>query len=136
MFKRPEELIMAIFALLWVGLAYFVAGWATAASVKYTWWITGLNLVWVVVAFLLWQADRIRLIYPILLGALVLCWTPWLDWFMVRHVVPAADGSVLLPARPWYATWTFKLVLTILPIIGGYVWQWRRHRQRQWRGLK
>ncbi|MDK4564548.1 hypothetical protein [Kingella kingae] len=135
MFKRPEEVIMAILALLYLVLTYFLAGWATAASVKYTFLILGFNAVWAIAAFLLWQADRIRWLVPLLLGVLVLCWTPWLDWFMLRDVLPAADGSVLLPPRPWYATWWFKGILALIPVVAGYIWQYKRHHHRKINGL-
>ena len=85
--------------------------------------------------FLLWQRDKVQHILPLLLGLWVLCWTPWLDWFMLRDIVPAADGSILLPPRPWYALWWFKLLLALVPVVGGYAWQWKRARKRKMHGL-
>ena len=135
MFRQPEEWLMAVLAVIWVGIHYFLAGWATAASAKYTLMITFFHALLALLAFLLWQRDKVQHILPLLLGLWVLCWTPWLDWFMLRDIVPAADGSVLLPPRPWYALWWFKLLLVLVPVVGGYAWQWKRARKRKMHGL-
>lgn len=124
MFNKPEELIMAILFVLWVGLNYMAAAYATGASVKYVLLITGFTTLWSLVSFLLWQAGRVNGLYPILVGAWVACWWPWLDWFAVRGVVPT--GDILVVVKPWYASWWFKLMLTALPIVGGYAYRWRQ----------
>ena len=54
---------------------------------------------------------------------------------LLRDIVPAADGSILLPPRPWYALWWFKLLLVLVPVVGGYAWQWKRARKRKMHGL-
>lgn len=127
MFSKPEEVIMAILATLWVVATYFIAGYS-GASPKYMFLITGLTVVWAVASFLLWQAGRVERLYPVLIGALIACWWPWLDWFAVRNVV-VPQGEVLLMTKPWYASWTFKLILALLPIVLGYVRMWRNSRK-------
>lgn len=125
MFNKPEELIMAILFAIWVGLTYCAAAYATGASAKYVLLITGFTALWSVASFLLWQAGRVSGLYPVLVGAWVACWWPWLDWFALRGVV-ATGSDVLVVVKPWYASWWFKLTLSALPIIGGYVYQWRK----------
>lgn len=136
MFDKPEELIMAVLAAVWVVMTYFAAAY-TGAEAKSVLLITGLTLVWAVIAFILWQAGRAAALWPVLLGLLVACWWPWLDWMAVRNVLPAAATSndVIVLNRPWYATWTFKLILSAIPILGGYVWKWQHHRRRKAVGL-
>ena len=59
MFKRPEEIIVLILALLWVGLSYYFA--AILISDAYTiLLITVLTFVWVAICFLLWQRNLSR----------------------------------------------------------------------------
>ena len=129
MFKKPEEILMAILALLWVGMNYYFAGIATAAALKYTFIITGSVLVWTVISFYLWRRDWIYRGLPVLVGLYVGCWTFWLDWFAEGKT--AADGSSI-----WYTSIWFKLVLMVLPMIVWYAWSWKRARQRQLLGLK
>lgn len=132
MFDRPEEIIMAVLAALWIVATYVLAS-AFGASAKYIWLITGLTAVWSLVSFLLWQGNRTHLLWPLLLGLLVACWWPYLDWIAVRNLAPAAataDGVIVLQ-KPWYASWTFKLILSALPLIGGYVWKFYAARQRK-----
>lgn len=124
MFSKPEEVIMAILSALFVILTYFIAGYS-GASVTYILMITGFTAIWALATFLLWQAGRIEKLYPIVLGALVACWWPWLEWFAVRGVV-ATGGEVLMVSKPWYATWWFKIVLAMLPIVIGYYRMWRK----------
>ena len=35
MFKRPEEILLILVGIAFLALTYFLAGWATAASLKY-----------------------------------------------------------------------------------------------------
>ena len=57
MFKRPEEIIVLILALLWVGLSYYFA--AILISDAYTiLLITVLTFVWVVICFLYGNATK------------------------------------------------------------------------------
>ena len=56
MFKRPEEIIVLILALLWVALSYYFA--AILISDAYTiLLITVLTFVWAAICFLLWQRN-------------------------------------------------------------------------------
>nr|UOP04790.1 hypothetical protein LVJ77_11665 [Conchiformibius kuhniae] len=54
MLSKPEEVIMAVLAAVWVVLTYFLAGW-TGAAAKYVLLITAFSGVWAVLAFLLWK---------------------------------------------------------------------------------
>ena len=71
MFRQPEEWLMAVLAVIWVGVHYFLAGWATAASVKYTLMITFFHALLTLLAFLLWQRDKVQHILPLPLAGLV-----------------------------------------------------------------
>lgn len=132
MLNKPEELIMAFLLAVWVVLTYCAAAYATGASVKYVFLITGFTALWSVVSFVLWQAGRASGLYPVLAGALVACWWPWLDWLAVRGVA-ATGNDVLVVVKPWYASWWFKLTLVALPIVGGYVRQWRKSQKPNFR---
>lgn len=132
MLNKPEELIMAFLLAVWVVLTYCAAAYATGASVKYVFLITGFTALWSVVSFILWQAGRANGLYPVLAGALVACWWPWLDWLAVRGVA-ATGNDVLVVVKPWYASWWFKLTLVALPIVGGYVRQWRKSQKPNFR---
>lgn len=121
MFNRPEEMIMAILALLWLGFQYWLAAWATGATVFYTFMITGLVALWTLAAFFFWKKDLIYRYFPIFLGLLVACWTPWLNYL-------AAGAAV------WYTGWMFKATLVIMPIVVGYAWLSKRNHQRRMRG--
>ena len=136
MFDRPEELIVAVLAAVWLAITYFLAAWATLSSFKYTLMITFFTALWLLVFFQLWRKEEAFLFYPILLGLLVACWCPWLDWYMLHSVAPDANStSVIVLNKPWYARWTFKLLLIVLPILAGYAWEHRRRRQRKMTGV-
>ncbi|MCP2041385.1 putative neutral ceramidase superfamily lipid hydrolase [Neisseria sp. HSC-16F19] len=124
MLNRPEELIMAVLAGLWVVLTYLLAdyiGIHTHTALL----ITALSLIWAAVFFMLWQRSRIRWIWPLFLGLLVACWWPALDWLAVKDIaMDNADGLIVL-SRPWYATWTAKLIYAAIPILIGYIIIWK-----------
>lgn len=125
MLSRPEEFIMAILAGLWVVLTYFLASY-TDMPTHTALLITVLSLVWVIVFFLLWQRNRIRLLWPIFLGLLVACWWPALDWLAIKDVLaPGAMGETIVISKPWYATWTAKLIYAAIPMLMGYVVMWK-----------
>ena len=126
--KRPEEVIMAVIAALWVVLTYSCARYL-GAPVHTVLLISALTLIVLVPAFLLWQRNRVAWLWPLFLGLLVACWWPFLDWWAVKDLVlPGGDTIVL--QRPWYASWTFKLVLAVLPVLGGYAWMWQQRRRQ------
>ncbi len=128
MLSKPEEFILAILAGLWVVLTYFLAAY-TGMPTHTALLITVLTLIWAIVFFLLWQRNRVRLLWPVFMGLLVACWWPFLDWWAVKDLVlPGGDTIVL--QRPWYASWTFKLVLAVLPVLGGYAWMWQQRRRQ------
>ncbi|MDO5687142.1 MAG: hypothetical protein Q4G42_07155 [Neisseria sp.] len=130
MFRRPEELILAVVAILWVVLTYFLGSWLgadIATIVK----ITLATLLWVVLLFILWQQDKIRWIWPLFFGLLIACWWPYLDWIAKRGLVDnAAAADTIILAAPWYATWTFKLLTAALPVLLGYLWLLAQRRKQ------
>lgn len=131
MFKRPEELIVLVLALLWVALTYFAAA-SFIADAPTVWLIAGFTFAWAAVCFVLWQRNFSRLIWPLFLGFLVACWWPLLDWIAVKDlVVSEAQSETVLLAKPWYATWTFKLILAAVPVLAGYFFKWKRAKHRK-----
>ena len=131
MFKRPEELIMASLALLWVVLTYFIVDYFGAVS-QTTLTITGFTLLWAVLFFVLWQRNLTRALWPIFLGLLVACWWPYLDWMSIRNLLlPGAESDTIIIAKPWYATWTFKFILAAIPTLLGYLWMFKQHQKRK-----
>ena len=129
MLSKPEEFILAILAGLWVVLTYFLAAY-TGMPTHTALLITVLTLIWAIVFFLLWQRNRVRLLWPVFMGLLVACWWPALDWLAIKDLLPlniAADTIIV--SRPWYATWTAKFIYAILPMLAGYVLIWKlKHR--------
>lgn len=127
MLNRPEELIMAILAGLWVVLTYFVCaylGMPTDTRLA----ITLLTLIWGIVFFLLWQRGQTRRIWPIFLGLLVACWWPMFNWISYKDLIaPGNESSTVIINLPWYATWTAKFIYSFIPIIAGYAWKIKRY---------
>ena len=64
MFKRPEEIIVLVLAVLWVVLTYFLAAYCGADAYTVI-LITGLTLVWAAVCFRFWQKGWERNIWPV-----------------------------------------------------------------------
>ena len=131
MFKRPEEIIVLVLGLLWVVLSYFLAGYL-GADTGTTLMITGLTLIWAAVCFILWQRNLSRPIWPLFLGFLVACWWPFLDWFAIKDlIVPGAESQAIVVAKPWYASWTFKNILALIPVALGYFVKFRTARKQK-----
>lgn len=129
MFKRPEELIMAVLAALWVVLTFFLASYIGAPT-QTALLISALTLIWAGVFFMLWQHDRSAWVWPLFLGLLVACWWPYLDWYALKDIIaPGATGETIVVNKPWYATWTFKTVIALIPAVAGYVWKWKASRK-------
>lgn len=129
MFKRPEELIMAVLALLWVVLTYFLAAYF-AAPTQTALLITVLTLVWAAVFFGLWQRNKTNLIWPLFLGLLVACWWPFIDWLAIHSIVtPEAAGETIVVNKPWYDSWTAKGILSAIPTALGYLFKWKQHKK-------
>ena len=119
MFKRPEEIIVLILALLWVVLSYYIA--AILISDAYTiLLITVLTFVWAAICFLLWQRNLSRHIWPLFLGSLVACWWPYFTWL-------ASD----VPEGTWYSGWTFKSIIALIPVVAAYLFKWKRSRKNK-----
>ena len=71
------------------------------------------------------------LIWALFLGSLVMCWWPYLDWFAIKDiVVPASGGEAIILNRPWYASWTFKFILSLIPVVLGYTYKWKQAKKR------
>lgn len=129
--KRPEELIVAIIAALWVVLTYFMASYIGAPT-QTTLLICALTLIVAIIAFLLWQRSCFGWLWPLFLGLLVACWWPLLDWLAIKDIIlPAAQNNAVIISRPWYDTWTFKIIIAILPALLGYAWQGKRYQQQK-----
>lgn len=123
MFSKPEEVIMACLAVLWVVMTYvvvrFTGDWGTVLTV------TGSTALWAAVSFVLWQVGRADKLYPLLLGGLVACWWAILDWFALRGI-NAPSNNMMLLQKPWYASWWLKFILAAIPVVLGYVKMWKR----------
>ncbi|MDO4434250.1 MAG: hypothetical protein Q4B82_06690 [Alysiella sp.] len=133
--KRPEELIMAILGVFWVVLTYFLAAYAVQGSVKYVFLITGLTALWTLLAFFVWQRNRWLDFYPVLMGLLVVCWWSWLDWLAVpQSVITQDEVDMATLHTPWYVTLTFKIIIASLPIVALYILKWRKQRERRMNG--
>ncbi|MDO4997585.1 MAG: hypothetical protein Q4E16_02935 [Neisseria sp.] len=131
MFKRPEELIMAVLAALWVAFTYFMATYFNAPS-QTALLIAALTLIWAVVFFILWQRNLTRHIYPIFLGLLIACWWPFLDWYAISGIVSTnALNDTIIVSKPWYATWTFKLIIALVPVLLGYAFKFKQYRKNK-----
>ena len=92
MFKRPEEIIVLVLAVLWVVLTYFLAAFCGADAYTVM-LITGLTLIWAAVCFRFWQKGWERTIWPVFLGCLVACWWPMLDWLAVKDIIVPTTRS-------------------------------------------
>lgn len=129
MFKRPEELIMVVLAALWVVLTFFLASYFGAPTYTAL-LIAALTLIWGAVFFMLWQRNKTAWLWPVFLGLLVACWWPFLDWYAVRDLVAAGVANeTILVAKPWYATWTFKIIAAVIPVVLGYGMKWKTSRK-------
>ncbi|MDO4696612.1 MAG: hypothetical protein Q4A49_03660 [Neisseria sp.] len=131
MFKRPEELIMAILAAVWIVFTYFAASWFGAPG-QTALLIAALNTVWTLVLFFLWLRGRHSLIWPLFLGLAAACWFPLLDWFAVSRLhiggTPANDYPF---ETPWFASLPFKTVSAVLPVIAAYTFKFKQYRKRK-----
>lgn len=118
MFKRPEEIIVLILAVLWIAGTYFLA--ALFGADAYTVLkITALPCFGLPHHSSFGKKNLSRHIWPLLLGCLTTCWWPYLN----QSVAP---GSL-----PWHASWTFKTILALIPATAGYLFKWKQYRQRK-----
>lgn len=133
MFKRPEELILATLTALWVVLTYLIANYF-GAPMQTKLLISALTLICSVVCFVLWQRNLSRNIWPFFLGLLTACWWPYLDWVAVRDILVSGgtiSADTIVIAKPWYATWTFKWIIALAPVLLGYAVKWKLRNGRQ-----
>ncbi len=107
MFSKPEEVIMACLAALWVVLTYvavrFTGHWGTVLAV------TGFTALWATVVFLLWQAGKIEKLYPpsirgfggvLVVGAGLVC-PAWCDCASRRCISDAKTMVCLMVAQTY-----------------------------------
>ena len=121
MFQEPEDFILAAFAVVWTGVSFLLCkqfiGMDLSGSLKVT-IATGVLLA---ALFVAWQMGVWRKWFtPLMAGAFVACWWPLLDWIAIKKNMPqnfVADTPIIFNA-PWYASWTFKLSLTAVGIVG------------------
>ena len=134
--KKPEEIIMAIVAALWVILTYFVLNYFDL-RLEPLLTITGFTALWAIVTFVFWQKNLITYIWPIFLGLLVACWWPVLDWISVKDIVTTIQSSEQIEKVPtWYNSWGFKFGLSGVAIVLGYVGMWKFTQKRKQKALK
>ncbi len=133
--RKPEEFIIAVIGILWVILSYFIADYLGAPT-QTTLLISVLSLLWVIVAFIVWQRQWMDWIWPVFLALLVACWWPLLDWLAIKDIIlPSANTDTIVIAKPWYDTWTFKIILSLIPMLLGYAAKWRLSSARRARAV-
>lgn len=120
--KRPEEIMMAVLLAVYAVLTYMAAAYLLEARTETALLVALLTLVVLLPAFLLWQRNRAAWLWPCLLGLLAACWWPYFDGLAVKDTAVPLTGlhDAATVDLPWYATWTFKLLLAAMPIAGGY----------------
>ncbi len=128
--RKPEEFIFGIIGVLWVILTFYLA-YSAAAPMPITLLITTLTIIWCFITFKFWQKAWLGYVWPIFLGLLVACWWPMLDWLPAKDFVMATGQDALLLVKPWYATWTFKIIMAILPVLIGYGISWKISHSRK-----
>lgn len=121
MLSKPEEIILAALGFIWVVATFFLCR-RLGMDWIYCLQIAGATLLWVIVLFVLWQHDKTRLIWPVFTGLLVVCWWPVLDWIALPQITPVSGNDFIILQRPWYASWTFKTLLALIPVLLGYGW--------------
>lgn len=134
--KKPEEIIMAVLAALWVVLTYFILNYIHTDLVTML-TITGCTLLWCIVAFVFWQKNLMTWVWPVFVGLLIACWWPIFDWlyFHLNGIDTARINEVMMVEKTWYATWTFKLIIAIVPTLIAYVVAWKFAQKRKQKTL-
>ena len=123
MFKRPEELIMAALAALWVVFTYFLASYFGAPT-QTALLITAFTLIWAALFFILWQRNLTSMIWPVFLGLFVACWWLFIDCVAIRgFVTPESVNDTIVLSKPWYDTWTAKIIWALIPVVFGYIFK-------------
>ncbi|WP_245636583.1 hypothetical protein [Eikenella longinqua] len=134
MLKRPEEVMVAVLAAVFVVLTYAAASYFGALG-QTALLVAALTLIVLLPAFLLWQRNRAAWLWPCLLGLLAACWWPYFDARGAQSLpvgLLQQDAAAAAEALPWYAGWTFKLLLAALPVAVGYGWMlYRRYGKKK-----
>lgn len=125
MFDQPEEWIVAFLGVLWLIITFFAAQYLVGENNVFVFRIVALSALFVVLGFLTWHHHFWLKTYPLFFGFLVFSWLPLLD----SYASQASSNQ-----STWYASWSVKLILTLLPIALGYALKYRRQKQRRLAG--
>lgn len=121
MFKKPEEVIIAILGIAWIILSYFITHWiGTNSGIAVE--IIIYTLVWVIGTFIFWKNDKIYYTWPIFIGLFVGSWTPLLTWYAqvkAGYILPTTN--LICSIVPWYASWYAKFGLIAAIVLIGYI---------------
>ncbi|QRN41691.1 MAG: hypothetical protein GKC53_06230 [Neisseriaceae bacterium] len=121
MFKKPEEIIIAILGIVWIILCYFINRWLVVSN-DITVQIILYNIVWVITTFLVWKNEKIYLTWPIFLGLFVTAWTPLLTWYAQKSAgYDIQTANLMCIQMPWFATWYVKFGLVLAVMFIGYI---------------
>ncbi|MBN3859190.1 hypothetical protein GKC56_01360 [Neisseriaceae bacterium PsAf] len=121
MFKKPEEIIIAILGVIWIVATYFINYWLGVNN-DITVQIVLYNIVWVIATFLVWKNEKIYLTWPVFLGLFVAAWTPLLTWYAQKSAgYDIQTTDLICTQMPWFATWYFKFGLVLAVIVIGYI---------------
>lgn len=129
MFKKPEEIILAILAVAWIVLTYFINHWLGVNS-GITIQIMLYNMAWVVIIYIVWKKDKIYSTWPIFIGFLMAAWTPILTWYAQKNAGYTSNIDLVCGPMPWFATWYFKFGLVISANIIAYIILLLQHRKK------
>ncbi len=125
--RKPEEFIMAVIGVLWTILTFYVTRYSIGTTTNIALLVTVLTILWIILSFKLWQKAWLGWIWPVMLGLLVACWWPTLD-----HVANEAMLTSTTPlAAPWYASWIFKGIIAVMPVLLGYGLAWKMNHNRK-----
>lgn len=117
MLNKPEEFIMAVLAIVWIVITFFITRYINL-TYQAGLMVTGLTLLWALCFFLLWRRDWTRFVWPLFLGLFVACWLPALHDYSWQ----VSPDNVLI--APWYVSKYFQIILVSLPIVLGYLYLW------------
>ena len=57
---------------------------------------------------------------------------PLLDWYAVsKFVEPGAVADTIVINKPWFASWTFKIILALVPTVAAYAVKYKHYRNHR-----